>query len=41
MFYDSNDHYALALYANSKIVTIYRGKESYLLPAEIIGSSGL
>jgi hypothetical protein len=39
--YDQNcewtkGHYPLPLYANSKILTIYRGNKNYLLPAGII-----
>jgi hypothetical protein len=42
--YDQNcewttDHYPLPLYANSKILTIYRGNKNYLLPVGIIGSA--
>ena len=32
MFYDSHDHYALALEANSKILRIDGGNKNYLLP---------
>jgi hypothetical protein len=33
MFYDSYDHYALALEANSKILRIDGGNKNYLLQA--------
>ncbi|MGA9297169.1 MAG: hypothetical protein WBV72_07170, partial [Nitrososphaeraceae archaeon] len=37
MFYDSYDHFALALNAKSKIVRIDSGNKNYLLPYGTVG----